>query len=203
MGKNAKLKKKQKWSHEKLHLHNARKLRGIYRNQGKAVITGFHNETSEPEVIQVLKESITEIGMTMENLRIECPAKPITHAFIHFKNDEERNKFVRSANRLKKRVTSKEGKNITINGRRWKNPSKKSGVCQILYSWERQHSSRFDNHEQDSETHIGQRSDCGKDGILTYIKYHDIEAEVEEQMEKIQSKNSSQRLWAVERSAWK
>ena len=30
MGKNAKLKEKQKWSEEKLHLKNARKLRGIY-----------------------------------------------------------------------------------------------------------------------------------------------------------------------------
>ena len=30
MGKNAKLKEKQKWSHEKLHLDNARKLRGSY-----------------------------------------------------------------------------------------------------------------------------------------------------------------------------
>ena len=30
VGKNAKLKEKQKWSHEKLHLDNARKLRGIY-----------------------------------------------------------------------------------------------------------------------------------------------------------------------------
>ena len=30
MGKNTKLKEKQKWSHEKLHLDNARKLRGIY-----------------------------------------------------------------------------------------------------------------------------------------------------------------------------
>ena len=30
MGKNAKLKEKQKWSTEKLHLENARKLRGIY-----------------------------------------------------------------------------------------------------------------------------------------------------------------------------
>ena len=29
MGKNAKLKEKQKWSEEKLHLDNARKLRGI------------------------------------------------------------------------------------------------------------------------------------------------------------------------------
>ena len=30
MGKNAKLKEKQKWSEEKLHLENARKLGGIY-----------------------------------------------------------------------------------------------------------------------------------------------------------------------------
>ena len=30
MGKNAKLKEKQKWSDEKIHLDNARKLRGIY-----------------------------------------------------------------------------------------------------------------------------------------------------------------------------
>ena len=30
MGKNAKLKERQKWTHEKLHLDNARKLRGIY-----------------------------------------------------------------------------------------------------------------------------------------------------------------------------
>ena len=30
MGRNAKLKEKQKWSNEKLHLENERKLRGIY-----------------------------------------------------------------------------------------------------------------------------------------------------------------------------
>ena len=30
MGKHAKLKEKQKWSEEKLHLENARQLRGIY-----------------------------------------------------------------------------------------------------------------------------------------------------------------------------
>ena len=30
MGKNAKLKEKQKWSEEKIHLDNARKLRGMY-----------------------------------------------------------------------------------------------------------------------------------------------------------------------------
>ena len=30
MGRNAELKEKQKWSEEKIHLDNARKLRGIY-----------------------------------------------------------------------------------------------------------------------------------------------------------------------------
>ena len=76
-------------------------------NQGKAVITGFHCEASESEVIQLLKETITEIGMTIENARIECPAKPITRAFVHFKNGDERNKYIRSANMLKKRTMRK------------------------------------------------------------------------------------------------
>ena len=76
----------------------------VDQNQGKAVITGFHSETSESEVMQLLKESITEIGMTIENARIDCPARPITHAFIHLRNDDERNKYIRSANMLKKEI---------------------------------------------------------------------------------------------------
>ena len=77
----------------------------------------------------------------------------------------------------------------------------------MLYSWQTQHSSRFDNHELDSETHIGQRSDCGKDmpkwNTNKHIKYHDIESRNWRTNGKRQSKTSSQRLWAVERSAWK
>ena len=45
--------------------------------------------------------------MASGSARIECPAKPITHAFIHFKSDGERNKFIRSANMLKKRIERK------------------------------------------------------------------------------------------------
>ena len=55
-------------------------------NQGETVITGFHSETIESEVVQLLKEMINEIGMDFGSARIECPAKPITHAFIHFAN---------------------------------------------------------------------------------------------------------------------
>ena len=41
-----------------------------------------------------------KVGMTIQNARTECTAKPITFAFIHFKNDDERNKYIRSANML-------------------------------------------------------------------------------------------------------
>ena len=46
MGKNAKLKEKQKWSEEKIHLDNARKLRGIYfiDPEDKELIQGDHQE---------------------------------------------------------------------------------------------------------------------------------------------------------------
>ena len=158
-------------------------------NQGKAVITGFHSETSEPEVIQLLKESIAEIGMTMENARIECTAKPITHAFIHFKNDEERNKFVRSANMLKKE----------LRGRKLK-------ISRSMDADERFHQKRMEYvkyciHEKHNIPldlittnwtlkHISVKGQivvktC-QSGNLTYIKYQDIETEVEGQMEKWQ-----------------
>ena len=51
-----------------------------------------------------MKELMNEVGMDIGNARIECPAKPITHALIHFKNDGERDKFIRSANMLKKEL---------------------------------------------------------------------------------------------------
>ena len=104
------------------------------QNQGKAVITGFHSETSESEVIQLLKESETEIGTTIENARIECAATPITHASIHFKNDDERNKYIRSANMLRKELRGRKVKDNAINGRRGNIPSEKKGVRQILHS---------------------------------------------------------------------
>ena len=76
----------------------------VDENQAKTVIPGFHSETTESEVTQLLREMINEIGMDLGSARIECPAKPITHAFIHFMNDGDRNKFIRSANMLKKEL---------------------------------------------------------------------------------------------------
>ena len=86
------------------HRSEDNKQEHVNANQGETVITGFHGETTESEVIQLLKEMINEIGMDFGSTKIECPAKPITHAFIHFKSDGERNKFIRPANMLKREL---------------------------------------------------------------------------------------------------
>ena len=54
------------------------------------MITRFHTETTEPEVTQLLREMINEVGMDFGSARIECTAKPITHAFIHFMNNGDK-----------------------------------------------------------------------------------------------------------------
>ena len=51
-----------------------------------------------------LRETITEIGMSTENAKIECPAKLVTRAFIYFNDNNERNKYVRSGNMLRKEL---------------------------------------------------------------------------------------------------
>ena len=105
----------------------------VDQNQGTAVIAGFHSETSEPEVVQLLKESISEIGMTIENARIECTAKPITHGFIHFQ-------------------------------------------ARSMDAEERFHQKRMEyvKYCLDTEAHISQRPDCGKDMPKRKPKVHQI-----------------------------
>ena len=76
----------------------------VNANQSETVITGLHSETTESEVTNMLKEMMNEIGMDFGSVKLVCPAKPITHAFIYFANDNERNKFIRSANILKREL---------------------------------------------------------------------------------------------------
>ena len=92
------------------HRSEDNKKEHVDENQGKTVITGFHIETTESEVTQLLREMINEIGMDFGRARIECLAKPITHAFIHFMDNGDRNKFIRSANMLKKELRGRKVK---------------------------------------------------------------------------------------------
>ena len=151
-------------------------------NQGETVITGLHSETTESEVTDMLKEMMNEIGMDFGSVKLACPAKPITHAFIYFANDNERNKFIRSANMLKKelrgrkiRITrSMEAEERFCNKRLGYN--KKHGVPleQISLNWNTKHLSVK-----------GQMvvKTC-RDGSLKFNKYQDVEDEVEELMQK-------------------
>ena len=133
----------------------------------------------------------------MENVKIECIAKPITHAFVHIKNDEERNKFVRSANMLKR---SYEEGNLKYHDQ-WSQMKDfiKKGMVYVKYCIHEKHNILLDSITTNwTLKHISVKGQivvktC-QNGTLAYIKYHDIEAKVEEQMEKWQSKNSSQRL---------
>ena len=94
------------------------------QNQDETVITGFHNKTSESEIIQFLKETITEIGMTIEKTRIECPAKSITLAFIHFKISPTHMRHKRDNNndntRKNERLERKRRRKTQTLHRRWR-----------------------------------------------------------------------------------
>ena len=68
------------------------------QHHGKAVATGLHGDACEQEVEQLLRETITEICMSTEYAKIECLAKPGTDAFICYKDNDERNTYVRLAN---------------------------------------------------------------------------------------------------------
>ena len=41
------------------------------QNHGEAVATGFHGDSTEQEVVQLLRETIAEIGMSTENVKIK------------------------------------------------------------------------------------------------------------------------------------
>ena len=166
-------------------------------NQSETVITGLHSETTKSEVTVMLKEMMNEIGMDFGNVKLVCPAKPITRAFIYFANDNERNKFIRSANMLKKqlrrrkiRVTrSMEAEERFYNkgiGYVKSRNHEKHGVPLELISlnWTTKHVAVK-----------GQKvvQTC-QDGSLKFNKYQDVEDEVDELMQQWQTKNSSQRL---------
>ena len=161
------------------------------------MVTGFHSETTESEVTQLLKESINEVGMDIGSARIECPAKPIPHAFIHVNNDGERNKFIRSANMLKKELRGRKIKITRSMDAEERFHNKR--MVYVKYFFHMKHhvplESKTTNWTMKYVSIKGQIVvKRVQSGNLEYIKYQDVEAEVEEQMQKWQSKNSSQRL---------
>ena len=61
---------------------------------------GFQAETKEEKVKSVIVDPVKATGMT-EEYTIDCPAIPITHAFVEFQNMKIRDRYVRSVNMRK------------------------------------------------------------------------------------------------------
>ena len=59
-------------------------------DENKAVVTGFKEDDDETEVRILLEKSIDVSGMKKAEIVIKCPAKPITHAFLEFKDNDQR-----------------------------------------------------------------------------------------------------------------
>ena len=64
----------------------------------KAVATGFKEDSDEKEVKAMIEETIKVVGMKEEKYTIDCPATPLTHAFVEFQSERTRDRYVRSAN---------------------------------------------------------------------------------------------------------
>ena len=161
------------------------------------MITGFHSETTESEVIQLLREMINEIGMDFGSARIECRAGPIARAFVHIMNDGDRNKFIRSANMLKKELRGRKVKITRSMDAEERFYNKRFGY--VKYCIHTRHNIPLSLISQNwTAKHVSVKGQivvktC-QSGSLKFSKYQDVEDEVEEQMLKWQTKNSSQRL---------
>ena len=63
----------------------------------KAVLHGFKTDSKEQDVSAIVIESIKATGMKDE-LTVDFPAIPITHAFVEFQDTKTRDGFVKSTN---------------------------------------------------------------------------------------------------------
>ena len=81
MGKHAKLKEKQKWSNEKLHLENARKLRGIYfidpedtdsRRPSRMRVRSWKHQSLLLCLVKLWKKNCGSDGSNKAKTRLAC-----------------------------------------------------------------------------------------------------------------------------------
>ena len=122
-------------------------------------------------------------GMTIEKVQIKCPAKPITHAFLQFIDVDERDNYIRSANR---QTCEARGRIIRITpamDAEERYQQKRLGYIKL--SLNEMHGILFKKVFINRELkHVS---------IQGFIKYQDFEQKVEEHS-RLVGKNSSRRL---------
>ena len=159
------------------------------------MVTGFHDDTTTQEVQDTLKEIILTQGMAMEQIQIKCPTKPITHAFLQFKDNDGRNNFVRSVDILQSQLRGRKFKISPAVDTEERFHQRRLGyvksnihtkhdvpLVQIKVNRSARHMS------VDAQTVF---KPC-TNGSLRYHKYQDIEVQVDQTMEQWMTKNSLQ-----------
>ena len=101
------------------------------QNKTRAVAAGFHEDTKEQEAKDLLTNTITEAGMSLERVQIKCPAKPITHAFLQFTDSDERQIHQISESTKKNGNKRTKHTDITSHGRGREIPAEKTGIHQV------------------------------------------------------------------------
>ena len=82
--------------------------------ENKAVATRFKEENDENEVKAMTEETIRAVKMKDMEYTIDCPAIPITHAFIEFQSDRIRDRYVRAASRRQPQMNGRAMKNYQL-----------------------------------------------------------------------------------------
>ena len=140
----------------------------VDENQGKTVITGFHSGNNRVWSHTTLErnDKWNRNGLRKSKNRM---SRKNDHSCFHSLHGQWRQKQVHQVSEhFEKRTERKKSKNNEINGCWRKIPQQKNGICQILHSYETQHSSQLDLLEMDRETRVSQRTDCGKN-MLKWI----------------------------------
>ena len=104
--------------------------------------TGFRDDT-EKEVETLLTSVIVEAGMSRERNQIKCPAKPITHAFLEFTDNEERDKYIRSANMQKRELREREMRKSPVMDLEERFQQKKKRLAYIKFCLSKKHEIRL------------------------------------------------------------
>ena len=156
------------------------------------MVHGCTAESREKDVKSVIEESIKATGMR-EEYTIDCPALPITHAFVEFQNMKIRDKYVRSANIRKKEMDGRKIKISPVLEAEERFDRKRLGFVKCTIHRVKGialHYIQMNNVKQ-SITIDGQLiAKIEASGKLKYDKYEDVDVEVQTLMKKWLTKNS-------------
>ena len=165
--------------------------------ENKAVATGFKEGSEEKDVKAAIEQTIRVTEMKEVEYTIDCPAIPITHAFVEFQNMKIRDRYVRSASMQKTQLRARMIKISPALDVEERFHRKRLGYFKCVLHQKHGiplHQIRL-IHEKKSVVVNGQVITMTEEnGELKNNKYNNIEDEVQKLMSKWLTKKSSQRL---------